>query len=99
MNWPILTSCSYFSKALSLKKVVFLRDEAGKSYVTDSGPELFWWFSSKRGQDEKILLMIQTALKFILSVQTREDFSYYAQQGQTEGAVPGIVHCTPSSKL
>lgn len=44
--------------------------------------------------------MIQTALKCMLSVQTREDFSHNAQQGQTlEGAVPRIVHCTPSPKL
>lgn len=42
--------------------------------------------------------MIQTALKFMLSVQTREDFLHYAQQGHT-GAAPGIVHCTPSPKL
>lgn len=77
------------------KEVIFLRDEAGKNYVTDSGPELLLrWFSQEPEQDEKILLMIQTALKFMLSVQT-----HYAQQGETEGVCSGIVHCTPSPKL
>lgn len=50
-------------------------------------------FGTKPGKDEKGLLIIQTAIKYTLHLQTREDFSQHAQQWQTlEGAVTGILH-------